>query len=133
MADSGVHVISAVSQPLHDRVRAPEVLKRLGLRGGGRPDFAQGGGVEPSGVEALRKRARAKRREKEAATPSTAADVTTGRVEVAGGPTGTQISLQHAEQPDVSYRGRTDPQGRFVRDGRQPRRAEQHGQAQQKS
>jgi alanyl-tRNA synthetase len=53
----GVHVISAVSESLKDRVKAPEIMKRLGLRGGGRPDFAQGGGVEPGGVDDLRSRA----------------------------------------------------------------------------
>ncbi len=54
---AGVHVISAVSDSLKARVAAPEILKRLGLRGGGRPDFAQGGGVEPAQVDALRARA----------------------------------------------------------------------------
>ena len=34
------------------------IMKQLGLRGGGRPDFAQGGGVEPGDVEALRMKAR---------------------------------------------------------------------------
>ncbi|MFI5184986.1 MAG: alanine--tRNA ligase-related protein, partial [Vicinamibacteria bacterium] len=53
----GVNVISAVSDSLKDRVKAPEVMKRLGLRGGGRPDFAQGGGVAPGDVEGLRKKA----------------------------------------------------------------------------
>jgi alanyl-tRNA synthetase len=54
----GVHVISAVSDSLKDRVKAPDIMKRLELRGGGRPDFAQGGGVAPGDVEALRKKAR---------------------------------------------------------------------------
>jgi alanyl-tRNA synthetase len=53
----GVHVICAVSDSLADRVKAPEVLKRLELRGGGRPEFAQGGGVAPSDLDALRRRA----------------------------------------------------------------------------
>jgi alanyl-tRNA synthetase len=53
-----VNVISAVSDSLKDRVKAPDVMKRLGLRGGGRPDFAQGGGVAPADVDALRGKAR---------------------------------------------------------------------------
>jgi alanyl-tRNA synthetase len=53
----GVHVISAVSSSLIDRVKAPEIMKRLGLRGGGRPDFAQGGGVAPADVDTLRGKA----------------------------------------------------------------------------
>jgi alanyl-tRNA synthetase len=52
-----VHVISAVSESLKGRITAPEVMKRLGLRGGGRPDFAQGGGVAPADVDALRRKA----------------------------------------------------------------------------
>ena len=55
--ESGVHVISAVSDSLKERVKAPEVMKRLGLRGGGRPDFAQGGGVGAGGVDDLGKKA----------------------------------------------------------------------------
>jgi alanyl-tRNA synthetase len=53
----GVHVIAAVAEALHARVKAPELMKRLGLRGGGRPDFAQGGGVDREGLDALRQRA----------------------------------------------------------------------------
>jgi len=55
--DKGVSVISAASDGLKGRVPAPEVLKRLDLRGGGRPEFAQGGGVAPSDVDAMRKKA----------------------------------------------------------------------------
>src|SRR5207247_2204622 len=53
----GVHVIAAVSESLKGRITAPELMKRLGLRGGGRPDFAQGGGVIPADVDALRQKA----------------------------------------------------------------------------
>jgi alanyl-tRNA synthetase len=58
VSPEGVSVIAAVSQGLTGSVKAPEVMKQLGLRGGGRPDFAQGGGVEPGDVDALRERAR---------------------------------------------------------------------------
>ena len=54
----GVHVIAAVSPSLVPAVKAAEILKRLGLRGGGRGDFAQGGGVEPGELEGMRQRAR---------------------------------------------------------------------------
>jgi len=58
IADDGVSVIAAVSSSLTASLKAPEVMKRLGLRGGGRPEFAQGGGVAPGDVDALRERAR---------------------------------------------------------------------------
>jgi alanyl-tRNA synthetase len=58
VAEDGVSVIAAVSTDLTAKVKAPELLKQLGLRGGGRPDFAQGGGVAPGDVEGLRKKAR---------------------------------------------------------------------------
>jgi len=58
VADDGVSVIAAVSPELTAALKAPEIMKQLGLRGGGRPDFAQGGGVEPGDVDALRKKAR---------------------------------------------------------------------------
>jgi alanyl-tRNA synthetase len=57
VAEDGVHVIAAVSESLKGRVAAPELMKRLGLRGGGRPDFAQGGGVATADVDAMRKKA----------------------------------------------------------------------------
>jgi alanyl-tRNA synthetase len=57
VAEDGVNVITSVSESLKERVRAPEILKRLGLRGGGRPDFAQGGGVAPNDVDDLRRKA----------------------------------------------------------------------------
>ncbi|HEY2946353.1 MAG TPA: alanine--tRNA ligase [Vicinamibacteria bacterium] len=54
----GVHVITAVSESLKERITAPELMKRLGLRGGGRSDFAQGGGVSTVDLEDLRQKAR---------------------------------------------------------------------------
>ena len=57
VGEKGVHVIAAVSGSLHDRINAKDLMRRLQLRGGGREDFAQGGGVEPDGVEALQRRA----------------------------------------------------------------------------
>jgi alanyl-tRNA synthetase len=58
-SDDGVHVISAVSEGLTERLKAPEIMQRLGLRGGGRASFAQGGGVAPAQVGELRTRASA--------------------------------------------------------------------------
>jgi alanyl-tRNA synthetase len=52
-----VNVICAVAPSLTDRMTAPEVMKRLGLKGGGRPEFAQGGGVAPADVDGLLEKA----------------------------------------------------------------------------
>ena len=57
LAEDGVGVIAAVSSSLTGTLKAPEILKQLGLRGGGRPDFAQGGGVAAGELDALRSRA----------------------------------------------------------------------------
>ena len=57
VAEDGVSVIAAVSSSLAGSVKAPEIMKELGLRGGGRPDFAQGGGVAAGDVDALRRKA----------------------------------------------------------------------------
>ena len=57
--DGSVSVIVAVSRDLMDRLKAPDILKELGLRGGGRPEFAQGAlGAGDSDVEILRRNAR---------------------------------------------------------------------------
>ncbi len=57
VGEDRVHVIAAVAPGLTSELKAPEIMRRLGLKGGGRPDFAQGGGVEPKDVEELRLRA----------------------------------------------------------------------------
>ena len=58
IADDGVSVIAAVSPSLAGSVKAPDLMKQLGLRGGGRADFAQGGGVAAEDVDAMRRKAR---------------------------------------------------------------------------
>jgi alanyl-tRNA synthetase len=58
IADDGVSVIAAVSPSLTGSVKAPDLMKKLGLRGGGRAEFAQGGGVEAGDVDAMREKAR---------------------------------------------------------------------------
>jgi alanyl-tRNA synthetase len=57
VVDGGVHVIAALSPALASEMRAGEIMKRLGLKGGGRPEYAQGGGVAPADVDELRGRA----------------------------------------------------------------------------
>jgi alanyl-tRNA synthetase len=57
LAEDGVSVIAAVSAGLTGSMKAPDLMKQLGLRGGGRSDFAQGGGVAPGDVDSLRRRA----------------------------------------------------------------------------
>jgi alanyl-tRNA synthetase len=56
--DGSFSVIVAVSRDLMTRVKAPDVMKELGLRGGGRPEFAQGALGKGEDVEGLRRRAR---------------------------------------------------------------------------
>jgi len=59
-ASDGSHsVIVAISRDLTARLKAPEIMKELGLRGGGRPEFAQGALAASDDVEALRRNARA--------------------------------------------------------------------------
>jgi alanyl-tRNA synthetase len=56
--DEGHSVIVAVSRDLTSRFKAPEIMKELSLRGGGRPEFAQGALGASDDVEALRRKAR---------------------------------------------------------------------------
>ncbi len=61
--DGKVHLLVAVTKDLTDRVKAGQLVKDLapliGGKGGGRPDFAEAGGSDSSGVDALLARARA--------------------------------------------------------------------------
>ncbi len=54
-SDGRVTVISAVSKQLSAKVKAGEIVRiaseALGGKGGGRPDFAQGGGADPSKLD----------------------------------------------------------------------------------
>jgi alanyl-tRNA synthetase len=56
--DGAFSVIVAVSRDLTSRIKAPEIMKELGLRGGGRPEFAQGALGAGDDVEGLRRKAR---------------------------------------------------------------------------
>jgi len=56
--DGSYSVIVAVSRDLMSRFKAPEIMKELGLRGGGRPEFAQGALGAGEDVEGLRRKAR---------------------------------------------------------------------------
>jgi alanyl-tRNA synthetase len=57
-----VHLVVSVTKDLTDRVRAGDLVKQLaplvGGRGGGRPDFAEAGGKDASGIDALLAQAR---------------------------------------------------------------------------
>jgi alanyl-tRNA synthetase len=57
-ADGSFTIIVAVSRDLTDSVKAPELMKELGLRGGGRPEFAQGALGASDDIEGLRLKAR---------------------------------------------------------------------------
>ncbi len=56
-ADGKVSVVVSVSKDLTGRVQAGKIVKALaplvGGAGGGRPDFAEAGGKDPSGIDAL--------------------------------------------------------------------------------
>jgi len=55
--NAGLHVIAGSSDSTKQRVKAPEVLTRLNVKGGGRPDFAQGGRPDAGDVDELRTKA----------------------------------------------------------------------------
>jgi len=60
--DGKVHLVAAVTRDLTDRVKAGDLVKQLaplvGGRGGGRADFAEAGGKDAGGVEAVLAQAR---------------------------------------------------------------------------
>jgi len=59
--DGKVALIVSVTKDLTSRIQAGRLVKELapliGGGGGGRPDFAEAGGKDPSGIDALLKRA----------------------------------------------------------------------------
>ena len=61
-ADGKVHLLVSVTKDLADRVSAGQLVKELapivGGGGGGRPDFAEAGGKDPSKVDDLLAKAR---------------------------------------------------------------------------
>ena len=54
--DGKVALVTGVSKDVTDRIRAGDLMRHLapmiGGKGGGRPDMAQGGGTDPSGLDA---------------------------------------------------------------------------------
>jgi alanyl-tRNA synthetase len=57
-----VHLLVTVTKNLTDRVKAGQLVKSLapivGGAGGGRPDFAEAGGRDAAGIDALLDKAR---------------------------------------------------------------------------
>ena len=62
-SDGKVQLLVAVTKDLTDRVQAGQLVKALapmvGGGGGGRPDFAEAGGKDPSGIDAMLEKAKA--------------------------------------------------------------------------
>ncbi len=60
--DGKVHLVVSVTKDLTDKVKAGDLVKQLaplvGGAGGGRPDFAEAGGKDVSGIDAVLARAR---------------------------------------------------------------------------